>query len=177
MRQSQLEKLKEFSQTIQKKQEDQILKEKFLAYLKNNPDFEKIGITVSMSNEVDTFPIIETLIKQKKEVYIPRCLPEKQMEFTKLINLDRLTRSKFGVLEDWQQDAEKSNNLDLIVTPGLAFDMKNHNRLGFGGGFYDRFLEKHPSHTVSLANSYQIFSNSIWQIDKFDIPINDILTV
>ncbi|MCT6827930.1 MAG: 5-formyltetrahydrofolate cyclo-ligase, partial [Lactobacillus helsingborgensis] len=60
---------------------------------------------------------------------------------------------------------------------GLAFALDSHQRLGFGGGYYDRFLAKHPqSKTVALVNSKMIFETASWQVEPTDIAIQTIIT-
>lgn len=175
-RKLQLEKLEEFSQTDEKKKENQILTEKFLQsdLLKNS---QKIGITLSMPMEVDTSEIIAQLWELGKDVYIPRCLPKRQMEFTKFTYETQLTTTKFGVQENHESDAIVDNNLDLIVVPLLAYGKDQQARLGFGGGYYDRFLAKNNLIKISLVNSKQLFEKTTWPIEQSDIPIENYITV
>lgn len=176
LRNLQIKKLTLFAKTKQKMLEDRILKDKFL----NSPVLNKadsIGIFISMPLEVNTAPIIPALWKINKRVYIPRCLPKKRMEFTFYDKNTDLVKTKFGVLENHDPNVEVKNNLDLIIVPGLAYGLDKNSRLGFGGGYYDRFLERNPTQTLSLANSIQTFSQTTWLVENYDIPIkNFILT-
>ena len=77
----------------------------------------------------------------------------------------------------------KKNNPDAEVislgigdVPGLAFALDSHVRLGFGGGYYDRFLAKYNPKTVSLVSSPMQFASSEWPVEKTDIPIQTIVT-
>ncbi|WP_297819112.1 5-formyltetrahydrofolate cyclo-ligase [uncultured Lactobacillus sp.] len=162
--------LKDFSLTKQKAIQDQKLCTKFLnsTCLKRA---HKVGITISMPEEVDTQPIIYAIKALGKSVYIPRCLSEHKMEFTKFSDVHQLTRTKFGTSEIWSKDAEVDNDLDLIVVPLLAFEMEKHYRLGFGGGYYDRFLKNFSGETICLLNEKQVYPSSLWSIDDFDVPI------
>lgn len=175
-RKIQLKKLEDFSQTDEKKKEDQILTEKFLKsdLLKKA---QKIGITLSMPLEVDTSEIIAQLWELGKDVYIPRCLPKRQMEFTKFTYETQLTTTKFGVQENHEPNAFVDNDLDLIVVPLLAYGKDQYARLGFGGGFYDRFLAKNKLTTISLVNSKQLFEKTAWPIEQTDIPIENYITI
>lgn len=175
-RKKQLTALEDFAKTSQKQKEDQILTKKFLHsdLLKNT---QKIGLTLSMPLEVDTSEIIAQLWELGKDVYIPRCLPKKQMEFTKFTYKTQLTKTKFGTQENHEPDAVVDNQLDLVVVPLLAYGQSEHARLGFGGGYYDRFLAKNKLTTISLVNSKQLFEKAEWPIEKTDIPIKNYLTV
>ena len=69
------------------------------------------------------------------------------------------------------------NDLDLIIVPGLAYGLDKNSRLGFGGGYYDRFLKKYPTQTLSLANSVQAFDQTKWKIEAHDIPIENLILI
>lgn len=176
VRQHQIKLLKEFSKTSQKLEEDKLLSQLFLTSddLKNA---KSIGISFSMDFEVNTQKIIEELWKLDKQVYIPRCLPKRQMEFTEFTPDTVLTTTSFGVKENHEENAKVKNKLDLLVVPLLAFSVENHARLGFGGGYYDRFLAKYSPKTVSLVNSKQLYQKNIWKIEETDIPIRKYLTI
>ena len=157
-----------------KQLEDEILKEKLLKSRLLH-QVENVGISISMALEVDTAPIIATLWKIKKKVYIPRCLPNRKMEFTLYNKNTFLEKTKFGVLENHDPKAEVKNDLDLIIVPGLAYGLDKNSRLGFGGGYYDRFLKKYPTQTLSLVNSVQAFDQTKWKIEDHDIPIENLI--
>lgn len=176
VRQHQIKLLKEFSKTPQKLEEDKVLMERLLT--SNEIKVAKsIGISFSMNFEVDTQEIIKKLWLIGKEVYIPRCLPKRQMEFTRFTPDTVLTTTAFGVKENHEENASVKNELDLLVVPLLAFSVKNNARLGFGGGYYDRFLAKYSSNSISLVNSKQLYQNNIWQIEETDMPIKNYLTI
>ena len=176
LRRLQIKRLTEFANSTQKLSEDKILKEKLL---RNSllASAESIGISVSMPLEVSTVPIIASLWKMGKRVYIPRCLPKRKMEFTLYDKNTILVKTKFGVLENRDSKAIVNNNLDLMIVPGLAYGLDKNSRLGFGGGYYDRFLEKYPTRTLSLVNSVQLFKRTSWQVEEHDIPIEKLILV
>lgn len=176
VRQHQIKLLKEFSKTPQKLEEDKILLERLLTS-KEVKAAKSIGISFSMDFEVDTQEIIKNLWLAGKEVYIPRCLPKRQMEFTRFTPDTVLTTTSFGVKENHEKNASVKNKLDLLVVPLLAFSAENNARLGFGGGYYDRFLAKYSSNSISLVNSKQLYQKNIWEIEKTDIPIKKYLTI
>lgn len=115
---------------------------------------EKILVYADYNHEVMTGYLIEEAWKQSKEVAVPKVVG-KDMVFYKLTDFSQLEPGYFGIPEpasgeivDWE-DA-------LMIMPGVAFDKENH-RCGYGGGFYDRYLEKHPLvERVAVAFSFQM---------------------
>ena len=88
-----------------------------------------------------------------------------------------LEKTKFGVLENHDPKAEVKNDLDLIIVPGLAYGLDKNSRLGFGGGYYDRFLKKYPTQTLSLVNSIQAFDQTEWKIEDHDVPLKNLILI
>ena len=179
VRKQQKDRLAQFTTTEQKKIEDNLLVQK-LFQQKELSSSNKIGLTISLPIEVDTSAIIARLWELGKEVYLAKIIPgaEHTMDFVKYDYQTKLSKSAFGVYEVDQENERINNDLDLIIVPGLAYDLSKNYRLGFGGGYYDRFLKKHPAtHTISLANSKMIFNKAIWPIESFDIAVDQIITV
>lgn len=111
-------------------------------------------------NEVSCDDIIEQAYEDGKKVYVPVVDKDKgTMDFYEITKDTEWTVDSYGIKEPVIDDA--SNKLDpekkvLIVMPGLAFD-KNKHRIGYGGGFYDKYLAKYPGHTtMALCYSFQI---------------------
>ncbi|MGN1408473.1 5-formyltetrahydrofolate cyclo-ligase [Lactobacillus sp.] len=142
---------------------------------------QNIGLTFSLPLEVDTFPLIEGLQKKGKRIYIARCYPDRQMDFVYYEPGGELKETKFGVLEVASQEAPIKNDLDLLLVPGLGFSPAGNARIGFGGGYYDRFLAKYQNDyqfkTVSLVNSGMYFEAPLWPQESFDIPMDDLIIV
>lgn len=110
---------------------------------------------VSTNIEVDTRKIIERALEDGKRVAVPYCVPDTRLlEFYLIDSLDDLTPGTFGVLEPTPDpekrliDWEKS----LCVVPGLCFDFNGY-RLGFGKGYYDRFLSEYTGIRVGICYS------------------------
>ncbi|WEV36409.1 5-formyltetrahydrofolate cyclo-ligase [Lactobacillus sp. ESL0677] len=178
LRQKQISRLQDFAATEQKEQEDRQLLEKIMAWdgLKSS---QTIGVTSSLAYEVDTSRLIALLWDQGKDVYLAKANnnPEHSQDFLYYSYMTKLTASKFGVMEVNDPSAKINNDLDLIIVPGLAFAEDTHQRLGFGGGYYDRFLAKHKqAKTVALANSQMIFNTTEWNVEQTDIPIQTLIT-
>ncbi len=168
--------LAKFAATPAKAREDQAI----LAQLKKSKllaQAHAIGVTVSLPLEVDTSQLIATLWEQGKSVYLARVNANARLEFVRYRYNSRLRPTKMGVLEVVDKAAEIKNDLDLIIVPGLAYDLQQHYRLGFGGGYYDRFLAVHPGiKTVSLVNQVMAFQKSTWPVESFDIPVQTLIT-
>lgn len=177
LRKEQINKLKEFADTKEKKAEDRILLEKLMAtdLIKKS---QTIGVTASLPFEVDTSELIARLWEEGKEVYLAKARADQDhtMDFLHYTYMSKIVKSKFGVEEIGDPDAEVKNDLDLVIVPGLAFALDSHVRLGFGGGYYDRYLAKYNPKTVSLVNTPMQFASSQWPVEKTDIPIQTIVT-
>lgn len=120
-----------------------------------------VFIYVNMDSEVNTTEIIKDLFSSDKKVAVPKVIPintkERHMKALKIDSMLQLNESgAFGILEPSLECDDISGEVDLIIIPGLAFDIKG-NRLGYGGGFYDRFLSKYPNcKRVALCYDFQI---------------------
>lgn len=135
-----------------------------------------IGVTVSNPPEVDTYQIIRKAWEQGKAVAVPKCHPkDKQLVFHLLTEFNQLESVFFGLLEPMEERTPiiHPNNIDLLLVPGLAYRSSGY-RLGFGGGYYDRFLTSYEGKTISLAFTEQMIEN--FPIDEYDLPVNKIIT-
>lgn len=108
------------------------------------------------NHEVMTKYIIEAAWKDGKEVAVPKVVGQ-DMVFYKLTDFAQLEKGYFGIPEPARGEIVQWEEA-LMIMPGVAFDRQNH-RVGYGGGFYDRFLEKHPYITrVAVAFEFQMMS-------------------
>lgn len=155
---------------------DKIIYNKFIQsefYLQSNDIF----IYVSYNSEIDTKNIIMKALEDKKNIYVPRTnYKTKIMEAVKILSLESLIEDKYGILEPAEDKSpEDPNKFDLIIMPGVAFD-KYGGRMGYGAGYYDRYLEKisKPLNKVALAYDFQVINKV--PIDIHDIPIEYIIT-
>jgi len=110
----------------------------------------------SFGSEVDTRPIIEQLARDGRRVVLPR------VEGRTIVPVgyrsgDPVKPSSFGALEPAGGDPVRPEEIDVVIVPGLAFDRRGH-RVGYGGGFYDRFLGRlrPDALTVSICFSVQV---------------------
>lgn len=115
---------------------------------------KRIMAYADYNHEVSTRYIIEEAWKQGKEVAVPK-VSGKDMIFIRLTDFSQLEEGFYGIPEPARGESVEWQDA-FMVMPGVAFDRENH-RVGYGGGFYDRFLEKHQSITrVAVAFDFQI---------------------
>ncbi|MCJ1970751.1 5-formyltetrahydrofolate cyclo-ligase [Pseudolactococcus carnosus] len=126
-----------------------------------------IAVFLPMAFEFDMTSI---LTDKSKRIVIPKTLPNYQMIFTDY-EPDKLVMTAFGVKES--RDAI-SVTPDLIIVPGLAWSNAGY-RIGFGGGYYDRYLANFKGDTVSLVYDFQIVPD--FQPEPFDIAISRLFKV
>lgn len=140
---------------------------------------ETIGVYISFKTEWDTRNIIKKAFNEGKNVAIPKTIPEtRRLDFYKITDLsqvEKVTSGNFLIEEPIVESSTylDKNNIDLLIVPGLIFS-KDGYRIGFGGGYYDRFLTDFIHTTISLVSMRQL-KESI-PIEKHDIPVDYIIT-
>ncbi len=137
-------------------------------------DFGMFLCYVSFRSEADTHEIIRFLLNNKKRVAVPVC-EDKQMRFFEIRSLSDLQPGRFGILIPKPDDADIVTDFSnaLCLVPALAFDY-NGNRLGYGGGYYDRFLSENKIQTLGFA-----YGNCLCRhipSEDFDVKISTVLT-
>lgn len=116
--------------------------------------------------EVDTLPILEEALRQHKRIALPKVLSKTEMQFFEITSFRELEPGAYGILEP-PVDHPASEQEGLLLMPGACFDRELH-RIGYGGGYYDRFLEIHPGFTTAaLSFSLQCMDQIPW--DPHDI--------
>ncbi len=117
---------------------------------------EWVYIYIDYKNEVMTGEIMTKALSMGKRVASPKVV-EKDMIFYEIQSLKDLEPGYFGIQEPREGLPVADCETALLVMPGVAFDKQKH-RVGYGGGFYDRFLEKHTElYKVALAFEFQLF--------------------
>jgi len=160
------------------KQADNDLAKQYIKHFAENT-YQKVAIYLQHDNEIGTAELIKRLIKQHAEIYIPkieRAHNNHNMEFCRYHPDQALTNNRFGIAEPSHNDFIAINDLDIIFMPLTAFD-KNGNRLGMGGGYYDRSLAKLTNKTtviVGLAYDFQLIP--LCPSEPFDQSLKIVLT-
>lgn len=121
--------------------------ESLTSWILTLPEYKKakrIMAFLAMKGESNLDGLIARALSDGKEVYVPVCLPERQMEAGRLLDMDHFVRGPLG-LRDLPKgyDTVSPEKLDLVLVPGVACDRKG-NRLGMGAGYYDRYLVHVP---------------------------------
>lgn len=152
-----------------------IIKEHFVAS-QAYTDARVIGVTMSRYPEVDTRPIIEAAWEQGKTVVVPRCIPKtRAMDFRIINSFKDLETVYIDLLEPIVSETTSitKDQIDIQIVPGVVFSEKGY-RIGFGGGYYDRYLEGFKGEMISLAFETQI--GKIIPVENHDIPVDKIIT-
>ena len=124
---------------------------------------------LSFNQEVRTAPIIERAWSDGKRVAVPKVIG-KEMVFIWLNSFDQLADGYYGIPEPAENGPIADDTSALVLMPGLAFDPQGH-RVGYGGGFYDRFLEREPDHPlVALCFGFQMFEHL--DVEAHDVPVD-----
>ena len=137
---------------------------------------ESIGVTMSQDIEWDTYPIINRAWREQKTLSVPKETHKtRQMTFYAITSFDQLEEGYIGIQEPIEGKATEieKQEIDLLIVPGVAFTKAGY-RIGFGGGFYDRFLADYTGKTVSLIATEQLYNNL--PHDEYDQPVNYIIT-
>ena len=145
-------------------------------------DSKNILFYVSFNNEVDTIETIKELLKNKEEnkkniivPYVEKNNPILQL--SKLNSFDDLEPKTFGILEPKDGKIKKfdANELGLVIVPGIAFDENGH-RIGYGYGYYDRFLRKLNKNKTKIGLCYDFQLVDKIPEEKHDVPMDIIIT-
>ncbi|MCS4485532.1 5-formyltetrahydrofolate cyclo-ligase [Staphylococcus americanisciuri] len=131
-----------------------------------------IGIFLSMSHEVTTDPIIEQMLRDNKQVYVPVTnYTTKSMNFQELDDLSKVMLDEKGI-RYLTEDTQTLNALDLVIVPGVAFNHEGY-RIGYGGGYFDRYLNTYNVRTISLIYDFQL--NKHIPVEPHDHPVDKLI--
>ncbi|MGI9860590.1 5-formyltetrahydrofolate cyclo-ligase [Moorella naiadis] len=134
---------------------------------------------VSFGSEVNTFPLIAAALEQGKRVTVPLCLSEGRRLLAAEVSdfPGDLQPGTWGILEPRPETLRPvaPEIIDLVLVPGVAFD-RTGNRLGYGAGYYDRFLAtlRPGARTIALAFAEQIVADVYPQVH--DRPVDMVIT-
>lgn len=124
------------------------------------------------NQEVRTVPMLEQALKDGKRVAVPKVYGD-EMKFLYLDDLTKVSKGYAGIPEPIADGPVADDTTALVLMPGLAFDPQGH-RIGYGGGFYDKFLAAEPNHpTLALCYEFQMLP--VLDTEEHDIPVDTVL--
>ena len=124
------------------------------------------------NQEVRTVPMLEQALRDGKRVAVPKCYGD-EMRFIYLEDLNAVAPGYAGIPEPIADEPVADDKTALVLMPGMAFDPQGH-RIGYGGGFYDKFLASEPGHpTLALCYDFQMLEHL--ETEAFDIPVDTVL--
>lgn len=125
-----------------------------------------------IKSEIDVTPLLRWALNKKIKIVCPKVMPERQMENLELLGFEDFDYGPFGTLHP-AGNKKYNGSIDLIIMPGLAFD-ESLNRLGYGGGYYDRFLIKHPkSIKAAVFYPFQFIDNV--PVEEHDVKMSKLV--
>ncbi|MCR5430932.1 MAG: 5-formyltetrahydrofolate cyclo-ligase [Lachnospiraceae bacterium] len=126
-------------------------------------------------NEISTHGLMRRAWKDGKKVAVPLCIGNR-MEFIRINGLDSVMPGFKGIYEPFEGEVLEEDEV-LMIMPGLAFD-RSFNRIGYGGGYYDRYISEHPEvkfTLMALCYDFQILDEKL-DVFLHDIPVDMIIT-
>ena len=124
------------------------------------------------NQEVRTVPMLEQALRDGKQVAVPKCYGD-EMRFILMEDLSQVEKGYAGIPEPIADGPVAEDETALVLMPGLAFDPQGH-RIGYGGGFYDKFLSHEPGHpTLALCYEFQMLPHL--DTEEHDIPVDTVL--
>jgi len=134
---------------------------------------------IDFRNEVRTEEIIRTALNEGKNIIVPISVVEtRQLILSQLLDYDKeLEAGTYGILEPKKEFIRevKPEVIDLVLIPGVAFDRRGY-RIGYGGGYYDRFLAKINSSVPKIALAFELQMVPYIKKGRYDIPMDYIIT-
>ena len=130
---------------------------------------KRVMVYLSFGGEVDTINLINKMLKDGKNLCAPVCLDKQKMVAKSFNSLIDLKKGAYGILEPCGKIV---NTVDLILVPGVAFNEERH-RIGYGAGYYDRFLKENKARTIGLFYEMQ---RACFLQDETDVSLDMIIT-
>ena len=140
-------------------------------------DSKEILAYYPFRSEIDTTIILRKALKQKKSIILPR-VDEKDLDLYYIQDLSNdLSPGSFDIMEPLSSECTPASydNIDLILVPGVGFD-RDFNRLGYGGGFYDKLLEKLPEYLPRIALAFDLQILDSIPVLEHDLKVDIIIT-
>lgn len=141
-------------------------------------DAKTIMTYISFKNEVYTHNIIKKSIIENKKIVVPITIPEtKELKISQVLDFNELEIGYYNILTPKKEFLRyiDPKDIDLVLVPGVAFD-KNGYRIGYGGGYYDRFLDKLRKDAIKIGLAFDLQLIDKVPKDNYDKPVDIIIT-
>ena len=173
LRQATLAALKSMPATSRQQLTDDLWQQ-FLALLADE-GYQRIGLYYGVGEEVPRAKWLDPLVDLGYQVFLPRMMPKRALDFCLYQGQESLEQVFRGIYQPSQAEpAVDLASLDLLVVPGLAF-REDGQRIGFGGGYYDRLLAQIETPTLSLVLPCQYYDQTAWQAEAHDQAVGRLL--
>ena len=124
------------------------------------------------NQEVRTVAMLEQALRDRKRVAVPKCYGD-EMRFIWMEDLSLVEKGYAGIPEPIADGPIADDETALVLMPGMAFDREGH-RIGYGGGFYDKFLAREENHPkVALCYDFQMVPHL--ETEEYDIPVDKVI--
>ena len=133
-----------------------------------------IYLSIESKHEVDTNDIISFILNKNKRVIVPKILNKNLIHF-EIDQYTKFTTNKLGIREPISKVSFNTSLIEIIIVPLLVFD-KNGHRVGYGGGYYDRFMSNIKDDVIKVGLSLFDPIDKISDINDKDIPLNFVVT-
>lgn len=130
-------------------------------------------ISMNRRKEVNTLPLLQFMLDDAKHIIVPIMLPDGKLKHVQINTLNDLAENSWGVLEPAKGLEVNSEIADCIIVPMLAGDI-NRNRLGYGKGYYDRFLQTTNATKIGFCFDFAILE--ALPVEKHDEKLTQIIT-
>jgi 5-formyltetrahydrofolate cyclo-ligase len=140
------------------------------------PEVTSAGVVMAFwtfGSELPTMPLIEALLAGSHEVALPRIV-DGNLQVRTWRPGEPMTPTRFGALEPSGGRTVPANQVGAVLTPAVAFDRSGH-RVGYGGGFYDRFFPKTDADRIGVGFSLQVVAEDL-PGGGFDLPVHVVVT-
>ena len=137
---------------------------------------ERIALYATLLDEIDVWPVIRWLHERRRHVVLPRCLPrQRRLLCLEVTDLRELAPGTFHILEPRSGRVVSETDVDVVITPGRAFDLSG-NRVGRGAGYYDRFFLTPGMRAFKCGVAFDCQIYPAVPHDENDVPVDAIVT-
>lgn len=131
-------------------------------------------ISMNHRNEVDTRKLISEAMLTGKDIVAPKMKEQSKLDHIKLKDLSEIKKNSWGIPEPTGKKEADLSNIDLVIVPMLSGDFKK-NRLGYGKGYYDRFLKKIEAVKIGILFDIQFYEGTL-PVNRYDVALDILIT-